>query len=215
VSAPDPPSILRHQVLADPTGRRRRRFAIAGRVAATALGLWLAVLILGGLGLQPLAGLPVIGHLGAREAAPPALPERVQAAVARHTTVAPASRAAQTPLTRAPSSSRAPAVSPTFRATRRPGVRTTPSAPAGRSKPTVGRKLTSPAPAPSLTTTSPSSTAPGQLRTETSPSSTAPGQTQTPPGQTRTEPGPPTSTPGTTPATNGKASGANTTVTIP
>jgi uncharacterized iron-regulated membrane protein len=214
VSEPDPPSLLRHQVLADFTGRRRRRLAIAGRLVTTVLGLWLVVLILGGLGLQPLAGLPVIGHLGAREAAPPALPKRVQAAVDRHSTVAaPAARPVQTQLTRIPSSSHRPAVSPTFRAKRRSPVR--PPAPAGRSKTTLGGELPSASPAPPTTTTSPSSTTPGQLRTETSPSSTAPGQTQTPPGQTKAEPGPPTITPGTTPATNGKTSGANPTVTIP
>src|SRR6266571_3405061 len=107
---PDPPAILRHQVLADPTGRRRRRLIIAGRVATTALGLWLLVLILGGLGLQPLAGIPIVGDLGAREAAPPALPKRVQAAVAGHTTAAPATGALQAPVTTAPLPSRRPTV---------------------------------------------------------------------------------------------------------
>jgi hypothetical protein len=222
MSAPDPPPVLRHQVLADPTGRRRRRLAIAGRVATTVLGLWLVVLILGGLGLQPLAGLSVIGRLGGGEAAPPALPARVQAAVAMHKTVGPAAGAGQGRLKRAPSTSRRSPLSPTSRAKRRRAARTTSPAPAGRIKPTPGRsrptlggKLGSPAPAPSLTATSPSSTAPGQARTETSPSSTAPGQTRTPPGQTRTEPGPPAGTPGTTPTSNGKAPAANTTVATP
>ncbi len=153
---PHAPTTLRHQVLVDSTGRRRRRMAIAGRVATTALGLWLVVLILGGLGLQPLAGLPIVGDLGAREAAPPALPERVQAAVAKHTTV--------------PVPSRRPAVPAPSRGKTRAPVRTTPP---GRTKTTFGRGLTSPAPAPSRSTTSPSTTAPGQTRTP-------PGQTQTP-----------------------------------
>lgn len=167
---PHVPTTLRHQVLVDSTGRRRRRMAIAGRVATTALGLWLVVLILGGLGLQPLAGLPIVGDLGAREAAPPALPERVQAAVAKHTTVAPPAEAARVPVTTVPVPSRRPAVPTLSRGKTRPPVRTTPP---GRTKTTSGRGLTSPAPAPSRSTTSPSTTALGQTRTP-------PGQTKTP-----------------------------------
>lgn len=90
MAEPEPPAAQRFQVLSDPTGHRRRRLAIAGRVATTALGLWLVVLILGGLGLQPLAGLPIVGDLGTGVAAPPTLPTRVRTAVAKHTTVAPA-----------------------------------------------------------------------------------------------------------------------------
>lgn len=198
---PDPPAILRHQVLADPTGRRRRRLAIAGRVATTALGLWLVVLILGGLGLQPLAGLPIVGDLGAREAAPPALPKRVQAAVARHTTVAPATGAVHAPVTTVPVPSRHPAVTAPSHAKTRPPARTAPATTPGRPKTTPGRGPASPAPS----------------RPTTSPSTTAPGQTRNPPGQTKTGPGPPTSTPGTTPGGNGKGNvrGANGTVTTP
>jgi hypothetical protein len=136
---PDPPAIFLHQVLADPTGRRRRRLAIAGRVATTALGLWLVLLILGGLGLQPLAGLPLVGRLGAREAAPPALPERVQAAVARGATVALTTRAVQTPVTTVPVPSRRPAVTAPSRAKTRPLARTTP---------TTGAKHTNTTPRP-------------------------------------------------------------------
>src|SRR2546429_8143467 len=66
------PAILRHQVLADPTGRRRRRLAIAGRVATTALGLWLGVLILGGRRPPPPARPPLRGRPRARRARPPA-----------------------------------------------------------------------------------------------------------------------------------------------
>jgi hypothetical protein len=159
---PEPePAILRHQVLADPTGRRRRRLAIVGRVATTALGLWLVALILGGLGLQPLTGLPIVGDLGAGEAAPPAVPERVRAAVARRTTVAPAKRAMQAPVTTVPVPSRRPAVTKT---------RTTPATAPGRTKTTPGHGTKSPA------------TAPGQTRT-------APGQTKTGPGAPSSTPG--------------------------
>ena len=195
----DPPAILRHQVLADPTGWRRRRLAIVGRVATTALGLWLLVLILGGLGLQPLAGLPIVGDLGAREAAPPALPERVQAAVASHTTVAPATGAVRAPVTTVPVPSRRPAVIAPSRATTRPPAQTPPATTPGRTKTTPGRGSTPTA--PSRSTTSPSTAAPGHARTQ--------------PGQTKTGPGPPTSTPGTTPRGNGNTRGAKGTVTTP
>lgn len=204
----DPPATLRHQVLADPTGRRRRRVAIAGRVATAALGLWLAVLILGGLGLQPLGGLPIVGDLGARETAPPALPERVKAAVAKHTTVAPAR---VTPLTSTPVSPRRPgATAPSRAKPRSPGRAKPPTT--VRTKTTTGRRA-----APSRPTTSRTTSAPGQARTppgQTKTESAAPGQTRVPPGQTKTEPGPLAGAPGTTPGANGKAH-AEGTVTTP
>ena len=170
---------ISHQVLADPTGRRRRRLAIAGRIATAALALWLAVLILGGLGLQPLAGIPIVGDLGAGEAAPPALPKRVQAAVARRTTVAPATRAVRAPVTTVPVPSRRPAVTAPSRAKTLPRARKTPAT-TPASRPQARPAGAHPALTPSPTTT-------------------APGQTRTPPGQTKTGPGPPTTTPGTTP----------------
>ncbi|MEA2398294.1 MAG: hypothetical protein QOK25_1850 [Thermoleophilaceae bacterium] len=45
-------------VLADPTGRRARRLLVAGRVLASALLVWLCGLVLAGLGLLPLDGVP-------------------------------------------------------------------------------------------------------------------------------------------------------------
>ena len=197
--APNPPAVLRHHVLSDPTGRRRHRLVIAGRVVTTILGLWLVVLILGGLGLQPLAGLPLVDNLGAREAAPPALPERVQAAVNRHTTVAPARGAAKGPVGAVPNPPRRAAVTPRSRAKRRSPARTTPATPPAH---------------PNTTTVMPTSPAPGPSITRTSPSTTAPGQTRTPPGQIKTEPGPPTTTPGGTPGSNGKTH-TSATVTTP
>jgi hypothetical protein len=189
---PEPPAI-RHQVLADPTGRRRRRLAIAGRVTTTGLGLWLVALILGGFGLQPLAGLPIVGDLGAGEAAPPAVPKRVQAAVAERTTVAPTTRAVQAPVKNVPASRR-PAVTAPSRGKTRPPAGTTPATTPGPTKTNPGRGPKSPAPAPSPRTTSPSATAPGQTRTA--------------PGQTKTGPGPP-------PITPGKTHGGKGTVTVP
>jgi len=185
------PAVVRHPVLADPTGRRRRRFAAAGRVATVALGLWLVLLTLGGLGLQPLGGLPVVRDLGAGEAAPPALPKRVQKAVDRGAAVTPAARKVR--------SVRAPSPAPA-----RPQAGTTPATTPGHGKTTTSDRPASPAPAAAKQTTSPSTTAPGQIRPA--------------PGQTKTTTGPPASTPGTAPAShvnNGKALGAKGTVTSP
>jgi len=197
---PNPPAILSQQVLADPTGRRRRWLVITGRVATTALGLWLLVLILGGLGLQPLAGLPVVGDLDPRATVPPALPKRVRGAVASRTAVAPPKRAVHAPVTTVPIRSprprvTAPSRSKTQSPRRTAPVRTRATAPS-RINTTPGGALTSPARAPSRSTTRPSSSAPGQSRN--------------PPGQTKDERGPPTTTPGTTPSTNGNHNGART-----
>jgi len=192
MTAPGVRGTLRHHVLVDPTGRRRRRLAIAGRGAAIVLGLWLVVLMLGGLGLQPLAGVPIASHLGGQVAAPPRLPERVQAAVAKHTTVALAPGAAHVPVKTVP----APRLGPGATAPPRKKSRTIRATP--RVKAAPGRGPTSP-----VGSTSPAGALPsGAL---TTPTTTAPGQTRTPPGQTRTESGPPTTTPGTTPSSNGKA----------
>jgi hypothetical protein len=174
-----------HQVLADPTGRRRRRLAIAGSIATAVLAAWLAVLILGGLGLQPLAGIPIVGDLGADGSAPPALPERVQAAGAKRTTPEP--RAVRAPVTTVPVPSRHRSVTAPSPTKPLPRTRKAPAR-------ALGRGPTSPAPASSPTTPSPTST--------------APGQTRTPPGQTKTGPGAPTTTPGTTPHAKGYPPGA-------
>jgi hypothetical protein len=216
---PDPPVVVRHHVLADPTGRRHRRLAIAGRVATTALGVWLVVLILGGLGLQPLAGLPIVGDLGGREAAPPPLPTRVQSAVARHTTVPRATVAVRAPVRSVSVPSRTPAVTAPSPARTRPPARTTPATSPGRTKTTPGRGRTSPAPAVSSPKSNPSTTAPGQTRNPPGQTRNPPGQTRNPPGQTKTAPGPPPSTPGTTSGGNSKGKGnlrgATGTVTTP
>ena len=199
ITQPDAPA--RFQVLADPTGRRRRRLALAGRIGTAVLGLWLVALTLGGLGLQPLAGLPVVGSVGTGGSAPPALPARVRIAVARRTTVAPraSSPAAGTPssLGGRPATGSVP--------TRIPGaVRTAPRRPASRT-------LT-----PPRSATSPSITAPGKTRSAPVKTRTAPVKTRTAPRKTRTAPvktqttGPPGVTPGTTPGSksNGKGVGA-------
>ena len=56
-------------VLEDPTGRRRRRLRLAGRAIALALTLWLVALVAGGVGLNPVPGVPFAHIL--KPAAPP------------------------------------------------------------------------------------------------------------------------------------------------
>jgi hypothetical protein len=82
-------------VLVDESGRRRRMFRRVGRAVSVLLLLWLALLALGALGIEPLGNLPVLG-LTPGNTAPPKLPARVQAAVAHGGTVAPRSLAPAT-----------------------------------------------------------------------------------------------------------------------
>jgi hypothetical protein len=56
-------------VLEDPSGRRRRRLRLGGRVVALVLTLWLVALVLGGVGLSPVPGVP-FAHI-IRPASPP------------------------------------------------------------------------------------------------------------------------------------------------
>ena len=56
-------------VLEDPTGRRRRRLRLLGRLVAFVLTLWLIALVLGGIGLSPVSGIPFVQAL--RPASPP------------------------------------------------------------------------------------------------------------------------------------------------
>jgi hypothetical protein len=179
---PDSAPILSHQVLTDPTGRRRRRMAIAGRAAATVLGLWLVVLILGGLGLQPLAGIPIVGDIGARGSAPPGLPRRVKHA-AKEATTLPARRGAGAPATTTPGPSRRPAARGPAPAKTRAPANEAPATGPGRANTTPGQ-----APAIAKPPSTPS-------RPTNRPTTTAPGQTKTAPGQTKTAPGPPETTP--------------------
>src|SRR6266496_1812536 len=70
------------QILVDESGRRRRVLRWSGRAVSVALLLWLGLLALGALGLQPLGQLPVLG-LAQPRSSPPALPGRIEAAAAR------------------------------------------------------------------------------------------------------------------------------------
>jgi hypothetical protein len=70
------------QILVDESGRRRRVLRWSGRAVSVALLLWLGLLALGALGLQPLGRLPVLGQPQPRSS-PPALPARIEAAAER------------------------------------------------------------------------------------------------------------------------------------
>jgi hypothetical protein len=163
-------------VLEDPTGRRARWLRRAGRCVSLLFLVWLLAIVLGGLGLMPVVGIPFV-HVLQPSQGPPAL--------------------AKLPQPRQPSASDIrPAVSAkVFAATFGSAGQQTPGSAAGshgNSATAPGQTKTSPsATAPGQTKTSPSATAPGQ--TKTSPSATAPGQTKTSPsatapGQTKTSP---------------------------
>jgi hypothetical protein len=191
---------LRYQVLADPTGRRRRRMAIAGRGATIALGLWLLVLMLGGLGLQPLAGLPIVGDLGSGDASPPSLPERVQTALDLRTTLAPARRTESAPAATVPVTPRRPAGTAGQRAAPRaqlPARRRRPRAPSPMYTGGRGPGTSTPATnAPASAGTRPGREPAVPAARRPDPSTSAPGQLRIPSDQVKPEPAAPAGTPG-------------------
>jgi len=159
-----------HAVLEDPTGRRARRWRWAGRGVSLLFLVWLLAIVLGGLGLMPVGGIPFT-HVLKPSQGPPVL-----------TTL---------PQPRQPSASDLrPAVSAkVFAATVGRAGQQVPGSVAvlhGKSATAPGQTKTSPS-----STVSPgrSATAPGQ--TKTSPSSTvSQGKSATAPGQTKTSPSP-------------------------
>ena len=62
-------------VLVDPTGRRARQLRVVGRMLASVLLLWLCGLVLGGVGLLPLPGVPLGAGLRVAQE-PAAIPSR-------------------------------------------------------------------------------------------------------------------------------------------
>jgi hypothetical protein len=158
-------------VLEDPTGRRARWLRRAGRCVFLLFLAWLLAIVLGGLGLMPVAGIP-FAHVLRPSQGPPVL--------------------AKLPQPRQPSAlDLRPAVSAkVFAATVGSAGKQVPGSAAG----SHGKSAT----APGQTKTSTSSTvthgksaiAPGQTKTSPSPtvsrgkSTTAPGQTKTSPSST-------------------------------
>jgi hypothetical protein len=180
-------------VLEDPTGRRARWLGRAGRVAFVLFLGWLVAIVLGGLGLMPVAGIPLTHALRPSQGPPP---------LAKH------------PLPRKPSASDLrPALSAeVFAATANAAEgashvgsraqKTTPAAGTlhGKSATAPGKTKTAPAHgrstvAPGQTKTTPaagasqgkSATAPGQTKT-TSTAGASQGKSATAPGQTKTTP---------------------------
>jgi hypothetical protein len=180
-------TVPRSAVLEDPSGRRRRRLRLAGRVVAFALTLWLVALILGGVGLSPVPGVPFAHIL--RPAAPPVhrnLPKPEQPTAADlqpalpvgHPRTATPPRAIPVPgsgSTRTKAVSRAPATRVEAKQhavavhTMPPAVDGTTRAAPAITHPNNGRGT-------GTTTTTTTTTTPGR-------SGTAPGQTQTTPGR--------------------------------
>jgi len=62
-------------VLVDPTGRRARQLRVVGRMLASVLLLWLCGLVLGGVGMLPLPGVPLGAGLRVAQE-PAAIPSR-------------------------------------------------------------------------------------------------------------------------------------------
>jgi hypothetical protein len=185
-------------ILADDSGRRRRRLRVLGGLVSALLVGWLGVLGLGALGLEPLGHLPIVS-LEPDRAAPSALPARISAAVRAHRAVAWVPRvgggaprlAARAPSAgvrhRLPLGIGLPAIG-LRRAPRRAG----PSRPAARRAPTssaTGGSGAAPPGTTPATTASPTGTGTSATPPTTAPS--APGSSGTAPGQTTTTPAPP------------------------
>jgi len=85
-------SAIAPNVLVDDTGRRRRALRRAGRAVSVLLLIWLAVLALAWLGIEPLGNLgfvdPVIGRVS-----PTTLPAHIESAVKAGRVIAPPTRA--------------------------------------------------------------------------------------------------------------------------
>jgi hypothetical protein len=176
-------------VLEDPTGRRRARMRRVGRGVAGLFTLWLVVLIVGGLGLAPVGGLPLSGV-----SRPSAQPPPLARDALRPRTHARAPKPGQ-PLSAIPSNhglkprsqrtalgaprDTVPVSSQAGGRAHRPGAKghRSPSGTSETASPAVGQPSAAPAPAPKVT--------PGN-RTA---SSTVPGASGTAPGHLNDTPG--------------------------
>ena len=170
-------------VLEDPTGRRARWMRRAGRVVFIVFLGWLLAIVLGGLGLAPVSGIPFAHSL--RPSTGPAplaqLPQPRQPSASDLRPAAPATAVAASTGTVGQQVQSVP-VRQRGRSATAPGQTKTTTVSASR-----GRSATAPGHTQTTTTaaSSPgrSSTAPGQTKTTTT---TSHGQSMTAPGQTRT-----------------------------
>ena len=169
-------------VLEDPTGRRARWYRRAGRFVSLLFLAWLLVIVLGGLGLIPVAGIP-FAHVLQPSQGPPVLAKPPQPRPPSASDLRPAvsAKAFAASVGKAGTQASVGATGSHGKSGTAPGqTKTNPSSTVshGKSGTAPGQTKTSPSStAPGQTKTSPSSTAPGQ--TKTSPSSIAPGQTKT------------------------------------
>ena len=157
-------------VLEDPTGRRARWLRRAGRCVFLLFLAWLLAIVLGGLGLIPVAGIPFTHVLQPSQGPPPLakLPQPRQPsaldlrpAVPAKVFAAKVGKAGQEAPSRATVSHGKSATAPGH-------TKTNPSTTVSHGK---------------------SATAPGQTKTTTTPSSTvSKGKSSTAPGQTKTTP---------------------------
>ena len=158
----------RRAVLEDPTGRRARRFRRASRFVSLLFLAWLLAIVLGGLCLMPVAGIPFT-HVLQPSQGPPKL--------------------AKLPQPRQPSASDLrPAVSAkAFAATVGTSCQQAPGSATG----SHGKSVTAPGQTKTNTSSTvthgKSATAPGQTKTNTS-STASHGKSATAPGQTKTAP---------------------------
>jgi hypothetical protein len=167
-------------VLEDPTGRRARWLRLAGRCVFLLFLGWLLAIVLGGLGLMPVAGIP-FAHVLRPSQGPPALAKLPQPRQPSASDLRPAVSAKVFAATVGRASQQAPRSVI--------GSRGRSSSAPGRAAVSHGRSTT----APGQTKTSPSSsvshgritTAPGQTKTSPS-SSVSHGRSTTAPGQTKT-----------------------------
>jgi hypothetical protein len=151
-------------VLEDPTGRRARWLRRAGRVVFVLFLGWLLAIVLGGLGLMPVTGIPLVHVLRPSQGPPPLakLPRPRPPSAADLRPAVPAKVYAAT-VGRARRQAPAPVVGSHGRSATAPGQTKT--------SPSQGRNTT----APGQTKTTPgggvthgrSTTAPGQTRTTT------------------------------------------------
>jgi hypothetical protein len=162
------PRAAPRRILEDASGRRQRRMRWVGRSVALLFLVWLAIVILGGLGVGPAGRLP-LGHVLRPSAGPPPL---------RHVP-APSAPAAADLVPALPAPVPAPTVTNgTAPSTTTPGKSGVAPGHAKRTTTAPGRSSVS----PGHTATSPgkSVTAPGHVRHSTT---TTAGTTTTVPGQ--------------------------------
>jgi hypothetical protein len=184
-------------VLEDPTGTRARWMRRAGRGVFIVFLCWLLALVLGGLGLAPIGGIPLAHSL--RPSAGPAplakLPQPRQPSASDLRPARPAVIAAATGT--ASETAKSNPVQQAYRSETAPGqTKTTTAAAQGRSATAPGQTKTTTTAAQGR-----SATAPGQTKTTTT---AARGRSTTAPGQTKTT----TPAAATTTGSHGRSSSA-------